>query len=641
MRAELLNKINSPNTELLESSKKNIKEWIDANFLPEWALKTIEQLINKKNWEELNDRFYKQLEFGTGGMRGRTIGKINTEEETGTLSKNKTPEHAAIGSNCLNDINIVRATIGLFKYSESYLKNQKPKLVIAHDMRHFSRHFCELAASTWTQLGGDAYIFDGPRSTPQLSFSVRYLKATAGIVITASHNPSHDNGYKVYFEDGAQIVSPHAEGIIKCVNQTQLSETKNFFKKQIEKVNILNSKADQAYLNTAKSVLLEADLLKKHTPKVVFTPIHGTGQVAAIPLMKSLGVEVIPVKSQLEMDPEFSTVKSPNPENAEALTLAIELAEKTGSEIVLATDPDADRMGVAIKNKKGKMQLLNGNQIGSILAQYRITKLREKGILKENSSAALIKTFVTTNLQEKIAIKNNLKIINTLTGFKWIGEKIKIYEEILQKKLTESGIEFNYDNSNLKERAELLQKHSTFYVFGGEESYGTLATDLIRDKDANIAVILFCELAAELRKQNISFIDYLNQIYLEYGFYKEDLLTILHEGASGSKKIQNILESYRKSPPIKIGDFEIESIQDFGVDKILDADRKQIPKQDFFYIHLKNGYSFAVRGSGTEPKIKFYLFANEKISKASSLEIAEKKCRYPIKRTQKSYRTRR
>lgn len=615
---------------LLDSTLENIKSWLEAGFLPSWAETAIAELVEDEAWEELNDRFYKQLAFGTGGMRGRTIGKIGAEAEVGESSSQGTPAHPAVGTNCLNDFNVIRATIGLFRYTKGYLQAEGrgyelPRLVIAHDVRHFSRHFCELCASVWTQLGGQAFIFDGPRSTPQLSFTVRHLGATAGIVITASHNPSHDNGYKVYFEDGAQIVSPHAEGIIKEVNTVSLDELPSFFAIDLAKTTVLEASVDASYQEALRSLLLEPEILKKEAPRVVFTPIHGTGRVAAVPLMESVGVDVVSVPEQSVMDPRFPTVASPNPENPEALEMALKKADEVGAGLVLATDPDADRMGVAVRGKSGEMELLNGNQIGSLLAEYRIVQLKARGILPEagTQSAALIKTFVTTPLQEAIAEAHGLKLINTLTGFKWIGEKLKIYEDELRAALLkEEGIAVDYDGCTAHKRAELLQRYSTFYVFGGEESYGTLAGNCVRDKDANAAAILFCELAAVLKSQGKSFSEYLDELYLKYGYYQEGLFTLLYEGASGSLKIEKILASYRANPPQAIAGMKVESFEDFGRDVIHDADGKQIPPQDFYRIHLEGGYSYAVRGSGTEPKVKFYLFGNEPVAGVAQLDAA-------------------
>ncbi len=612
---------------VLQSTADNVILWVEGNFLPDWALQSIEELISKEAWEELNDRFYKNMEFGTGGIRGRTIGKVTAAGETGTLSEQGTPEHPAIGSNVLNDFNVIRATIGLFNYTKHYLDSNEifdtPKLVIAHDVRHFSRYFCELAASTWTRLGGIAMIFDGPRSTPHLSFSVRKLGATAGIVITASHNPPHDNGFKAYFSDGAQVVEPHASGIVEQVGLVRLAETAKHLELNLDKVITLPASIDEAYYDSVMDVALDKALFEKSDVKVVFSPIHGTGGIASIPVLQRLGIAVDVVEAQNDFDPKFASVKSPNPENAEALAMSIERAESTGADVVIATDPDCDRMGVAVRDSEGKMQLLTGNQIGSVMAEYRIVQMKEQGILPPGGTdrAALVKTFVTTPLQDTIGEAHGLKVINTLTGFKWIGEKIADYEKQLQSQLKEQhGYQIDYDNTDYLKRADLLQEHSTFYVFGGEESYGYLGSDAVRDKDGNAAVVMFCEIASYLKSQGKTFLDYLDSLYCKYGYFFETLGNVYYEGAAGAQKIKNILESYRSNAPKDIGGIAVTEMKDFGVDVFTDADGKTIPKQDFYFLTLANGYKYAVRGSGTEPKIKFYLFGHEEVTEPSELE---------------------
>lgn len=605
---------------LLESTVVNLKQWASADFLPNWAGASIVELVENGEWDELNDRFYQNLAFGTGGIRGRTIGNVPASAETGTLSAIGSPEHAAVGSNVLNDFNLVRATIGLFRYVEQYLKDSGsydlPRFVIAHDVRHFSRHFCELAASTWCKLGGQALIFEGPRSTPQLSFAVRQNKATCGAVITASHNPSHDNGFKVYFDDGAQVVSPHAEGIVDLVNLVELSEVPAFLDVDLASVISLGAKDDAAYLDVLKEMVIDSEVMEKQAPRIVFSPIHGTGAISSVPALKELGVEVIEVPEQMVQDPRFPTVKSPNPENAEALAMAIAKANEVGADVVLATDPDADRMGVAVRDRSGEMVLLTGNQIGTIMAEYRISVLKDAEIIPEDGgeNTVLIKTFVTSPMQEAVADWHGLKTINTLTGFKWIGAKLAGYEAQMKAKLMEEeGTAVDYDACDIWTRADLLLDYSTYFVFGGEESYGYLASDKVRDKDANAAVVMFCEVAAYLKAQEMTFPEFLDSLYLQHGYYEEKTINIYYEGAAGSQKIKNILESYRSDAPKTFGDVSVSGFTDFGKDEIIDADGDKIPPQDFYFLELSNGYSFAVRGSGTEPKIKFYVFGRSDV----------------------------
>ena len=604
---------------LLESTVVNLKKWASADFLPEWAGASIVELVENSEWDELNDRFYQNLAFGTGGIRGRTIGSVPAAAETGTLSEMGSPEHAAVGSNVLNDFNLVRATIGLFRYTKQYLKESGsydlPRFVIAHDVRHFSRHFCELAASTWCKLGGQALIFEGPRSTPQLSFAVRQNNATCGAVITASHNPPHDNGFKVYFDDGAQVVSPHAEGIVDLVNLVELSEVPAFLDIDLEPVISLGAADDAAYLELLKEMVIDNEVMQEEAPQIVFSPIHGTGAISSVPALKALGVKVIEVPEQMVQDARFPTVKSPNPENAEALAMAIAKANEVGADVVVATDPDADRMGVAVRDRSGEMVLLTGNQIGTIMAEYRISVLKDAEVIPEDGgdNTVLIKTFVTSPMQEAVADWHGLKTINTLTGFKWIGEKLAGYEAQMKARLLEEGTAVDYDACDIWTRADLLLDYSTYFVFGGEESYGYLATDKLRDKDANAAVIMFCEVAAYLKAQEMTFPEFLDSLYLQHGYYEEKTINIYYEGAAGSQKIKNILESYRSAAPNAFGDVKVSGFTDFGKDEIIDADGQKIPPQDFYFLELSNGYSFAVRGSGTEPKIKFYVFGRSEV----------------------------
>ena len=611
--------------ELFESSAVNISYWLESDFMPVWVKASIEELINENAWEELNDRFYRNLAFGTGGMRGRTIGRISTcyELEEGEV---KRPLRPAVGTNVLNDFTIIKATIGLYHYVSEYLKSKEsidiPRFVIAHDVRYFSRHFCELCASTWTQLGGQAIIFEDARSTPQLSFSVRHYNAHCGAVLTASHNPYHDNGFKVYFDDGAQVVAPHAESIVDAVNAVDLSATIPFLEKCLEGVNTLDESADEAYKNLLKEVLSNEVSVDANLLKVVFSPIHGTGAIISVPLLKEMGIDVHSVEEQDIMDSAFSTVNSPNPENASALKMALDKAEFVGADVVIATDPAADRMGVAVRDAEGSMKLLSGNQVGSLLADYRIKTLKERKILPEDGSknAALIKTFVTTPMQDEIGKAHGLKVVNTLTGFKWIGKKLANYEAEMADKYKEAeGIDINYDTTDPDVRADIMMDYSTFFVCGGEESYGYLNHDVVRDKDANAAAILFAEMAAYYKSENLTVMEALDRLYLEHGFFAERMINIYYEGAIGAKKIANILKSYRDNPPKNFGDIKVNSVKDFGVSDIYDEDGEMISKQDFFFLECSNGYSFAVRGSGTEPKIKFYVFAQKSLSDGRQL----------------------
>jgi phosphoglucomutase len=618
--------------ELHDEAAANLRVWLEGGFLSLASNEALKELLESGNAEELNNRFYKKIAFGTGGLRGRTIGATPTKGEKGDMDETGVPAFPAVGSNMLNEYTVIRATIGLFEFSRKHLETQGkgeiPKLVIAHDVRHFSRFFCELSASIWTTCGGKAFIFDGPRSTPHLSFAVRYLGATCGIVITASHNPPHDNGYKAYFTDGGQLVPPNDQSVIDEVENVSFDGLQKYLKIDLDKVSTLGPELDEAYVNAVVETVIDPGAFANSGLRVVFTPIHGTGAISTLPALDRLGVEPSLVESQMIQDSNFPTVKSPNPENAEALSLATALSEEIGVDILLATDPDCDRMGVAAADSDGKMILVTGNQIGAMLADYRIRKLKKMGWIPEGGteSAALIKTFVTSPLQDAIAKGHGIKCINTLTGFKWIGEKLHLYEQAatLAHKL-ETGEELDYDSLSQKERSKLLQKHSTFYVFGGEESYGYLPTDAVRDKDGNAASVIFCELAASLKKEGSTILEYLDSLYLQHGYFLETLGQIVYEGAAGAAKIARILETYRSSPPKEFLGSKVERFIDFGRETVNDPDRKEIPKQDLYFIELENGYRYAVRGSGTEPKIKFYLFGNDAVAEKSELKATKAK----------------
>jgi phosphoglucomutase len=624
--------------QLLPSTVENLTAWLDAG-LPEWAIAAINELVARGAWGEINDRFYRYLEFGTGGMRGRTIAVVAASSETGQPDPLGTPAHAAAGSNLMNDFTVVRATIGLYRYVRGFLaradRYDAPKLVIAHDVRHFSRHFCELAASTWSRLGGVAFIFGGPRSTPQLSFSVRWLKAHCGVVITASHNPPHDNGFKAYFEDGAQVVTPHDQGIIDEVNAVPLKDLPAFLAKDLDRIITLGRPADDAYLAAGMLAALDPGVFKRRKFAVVYTNIHGTGGVATVPLLAHAGVAVTEVPEQVAFDPRFPTVKSPNPENAAALAMAVELAGKNGADVVLATDPDADRMGAAVRSREGKMVLLTGNQIGALLADYRLTRNKELGRIPPHGSprVALIKTFVTTPLQDAIGAGHGVKVINTLTGFKWIAAKLRGYEEQLKGALLAAeGLAVDYDALPLATRARLHGERGTFFVFGTEESYGYLPNDLVRDKDGNAACLMFAELCAWVKDRGLTVPEYLDELYLRHGYFLEGVINIYYEGATGAAKIRRILETYRTDPPRTLGEITVTKFQDFGRQTLHDADGDEIPKQDLYFVSLANGYSYAGRGSGTEPKMKFYIFARSPVSGAAELPPVKARVKEELER---------
>jgi phosphoglucomutase len=596
--------------QLMESAAKNIRALLEG-APSDLYLRAVDELVNSREWSELNDRFYRTLAFGTGGLRGRTIGKIVTLAERGEALPNEQPEFPCVGTNAMNFFNINRATQGLVSYLHDWKGREKisakPKIVIAHDPRFFSKEFAELAAKVASENGCDAFVFEGPRSVPELSFAVRYLRAGAGVVITASHNPPYDNGYKVYFGDGAQVIEPHASGIIANVNAIVSEAYKPLAKDRQGEITILGKDIDEAYMQRLESLVLDPGVVRAtKSLRIIYTPLHGTGSVIMKPMLIRLGFNFKVVPEQDHFDGRFPTVKSPNPENAEALTMAIDLAEKEGADVVVATDPDCDRMGAAVRAGDGKMKLLTGNQIGSLIAWYRTRTLFDKGVLDERnaSRSVIIKTFVTTDLQKAIAEHYGLRCIETLTGFKYIGAKLGKYERAIPQQLRQ-----NYVGLSEDETRKLLLEHSSFYVFGGEESYGYSGADFVRDKDGNGAVIMFCEVAAYAKAHGKTVDELLDDIYSEFGYFAEKNGSLVFEGAEGATKIAGLIKSYATDPFSEVLGSKVASIRNFETDEIKDAEGDQIPKEKMLMFELQDGTRIAVRPSGTEPKIKYYLFA--------------------------------
>ncbi|HEX5175729.1 MAG TPA: phospho-sugar mutase [Chthoniobacteraceae bacterium] len=596
---------------LLESSAANIGQ-VRASSNSPVVSQSIAELVEKADWTELNDRFYRSLAFGTGGIRGRTIGKVVTAAERGAPNELGRPEFPCVGSNAMNFDSVSRATQGLVDYLRDWFAREKlsgrPKLVIAHDPRFFSNDFTKLAAGIAAKNGCDACIFDGPRSTPELSFAVRYLRASAGVVITASHNPPHDNGYKVYFSDGAQVIEPHASGIIARVNSAG-APPGNIARGEII---TLGREIDEAYMARLETLVLDPALVRaQHDLRIVYSPIHGTGAVIIKPMLKRLGFTFDVVEEQDRFDGRFPTVESPNPENAEALQLGIELAKKKHADLLIATDPDCDRMGVAVRSADGKMKLLTGNQIGSLLAYYRAKTFFDRGVLNaENASrGVIIKTFVTTDLQKAIAEKFGLRCVETLTGFKYIGAKLEKYERAVPLAAGE-----DYRDLSEEETRRLRLAYSSFYIFGGEESYGYSGADFVRDKDANGASIMFCEVAAYARSLGLTIDGLLDQVYAQCGYYLEKNGSLTFEGAEGAAKIQRLLATYVSNPPHEMLGSKVTDVQNFENDVIRDVEGDEIPREKMFIFELADKTRVAVRGSGTEPKIKYYLFAQRRPS---------------------------
>ena len=611
------------NGKLLESAARNIRALLEGAPSDVYAC-AVHELITAGEWIELNDRFYKTLEFGTGGLRGRTIGKSVTAAERGNTAHSVVatdrPQFPCVGTNAMNFYNVSRATQGLVAYINEWNTREKiekePRIVIAHDTRFFSTDFTELTAKVAAENGCDAFVFNGPRSTPELSFAVRHLEASAGIVVTASHNPPHDNGYKVYFADGGQVVEPHASGIIAKVNAVARETYQPLPNDRQGKIVTLGPEIDKAYLQRLESLIVDRSVIRDaKLLQIIFTPLHGTGGVTLKPLLERLGFTFQVVKQQEQFDPRFATVKSPNPENAEALTMGIQLAEQTNADIVIATDPDCDRLGVAVRSASGEMKLISGNQIGSLLAYYRIKKFFDVGILtNENAArAVIIKTFVTTDLQKVIAEHYGVRCVETLTGFKYFAAKLEKYERALPKEIRKK-----YRQMPEAESRAARLKHSSFYVFGSEESYGYSGADFVRDKDANAGALMFCEMAAYAKSRGQTVDQLLDEIFATFGYFAEKNGSLYFEGAEGANKIEHLLESYAMSPPREILGTKLTSIRNFETDTIRDVEGDEIPKQKMSIFELADGARIAVRGSGTEPKIKYYLFAQRRPGKRRS-----------------------
>jgi len=613
-------------SQLMESAAKNIRALL-AGTSSDFYLRVVDELVATAKWSELNDRFYQTLVFGTGGLRGRTIGKIVTTAERGNSPENERPQFPCVGTNAMNSFNISRSTQGLVAYLQDFVgstesRPTRPKIVIAHDPRFFSNEFTELAAKVASENGCDACVFDGPRSVPELSFAVRHLKANAGVVITASHNPPYDNGYKVYFSDGAQVIDPHASGIITKVNAITSETFASLPKDRQGKITMIGKEIDDAYMHRLETLILDPQMIREaKSLRIIYTPLHGTGSVIIKPMLKRLGFNFAVVPEQDRFDGRFPTVKSPNPENSEALTMAINLAQEENADLVVATDPDCDRMGAAVREQHaadtaattdGKMKLLTGNQIGSIIAYYRTKTLFDKGVLnKENASrAVIIKTFVTTDLQKAIAEHYGLRCVETLTGFKYIGAKLGKYEHAIPEELRQ-----NYVDLTEEETRRLRLDHSSFYVFGGEESYGYSGADFVRDKDGNGAVIMFCEVAAYAKWRGQTVGQLLDEIFSMFGYFVEKNGSLVFEGAEGADKIARLVKSYASDPFAEMFGSKVTSVRNFGNETIKDVEGDAIPREKMLIFELEDGTRIAVRPSGTEPKIKYYLFAQRRPQK--------------------------
>ncbi len=543
-----------------------IKEWLGDDYDKDTQLE-INKLVQQNNEAELTDRFYKELDFGTGGLRG-VIGA---------------------GTNRMNIYTVGKSAQGIANYITKNEKDYSKGIVIAYDSRNFSDIFALRSGLIFAANGIKAYIFSSLRPTPILSFAIRRLNAIAGIVVTASHNPPEYNGYKVYYKDGGQVLPPHDVGIIDEVRAIKsMSEVKSISEKEAINKSLLSyidKEVDEAYYKRALSLSINRDTVKQMSDKlkIVFTPLHGASNIAVRELLKRWGFNnVYVVKEQEEPDGNFPTVSYPNPEESKALELAIKLAKTNDSDIVLATDPDGDRVGTAIKHKNDFI-LLNGNQVGVIITYYLLSQYKAHGRLPKDSF--VVKTIVSTDLTSAICDDFNVHQFEVLTGFKYIAEKIYQYHD--------------------------LENKSKEYIFGFEESYGYLLGDFVRDKDAVSTCAIIAEVAALCKNKGITLIDYLDEIYKKYGFYLEGLRSLTLKGKEGVEQIQKIITHFRDSPPDRINNSKVIRIRDVYLGKTTDLTNGKeepldLPKSNVLTFYLEDNSKVTIRPSGTEPKIKFY-----------------------------------
>ena len=556
---------------MAETVNSNVLSWMESNIDKTSKDEIIKML--QENETELLDSFYKKLEFGTGGMRGKM----------------------GIGSNRINKYTIGLATQGFSNYLKVNYKNFKEiKIVIAYDSRNNSKEYARIAAEVLSANDIFVFLFDDMRPTPELSFSIRSLNAQGGIVITASHNPKEYNGYKVYWDDGAQIVAPHDKNIIEEVNKLSLNDINFDFKE--EKISIIGEDIDSIYLAELKNISFR-DSIEEEDIKILYTPIHGTGIKLLPNAMKIFGFKNFEVfEAQATPDGNFPTVKSPNPENKETLEMVIAEAKTKNSDLILATDPDADRVGVGINKGNGEFYLLNGNQTGSILTYFILNVLKQKNKLFKDDY--IVKTIVTTDLISQIAAKFDVKCENVLTGFKYIAQLIR--EKVGEK-----------------------------FLGGFEESYGYLFSDFVRDKDAIMSSIVIAEAYAWAKNQGKSLWDILMDIYIEYGYYKEKLVNIQKEGQKGQEEIQTIMQNLRDDAPALINDTNVIIISDYltGIESNLfngTQNKINLPSSNVLQFTLEDGSKITIRPSGTEPKIKYYFSVNEKLPSKEKYDEVDK-----------------
>jgi len=545
--------------------KERVTVWLEGNYDDETkrALKT---LVDEEKWDDLSDAFYRDLEFGTGGLRGIM----------------------GIGTNRMNKYTIGAATQGLSNYLKSVYTDEQIKVVIAHDNRNNAIPFAQIVADVFTANGIYVYFFDGLRPTPELSFAIRKLKCHSGIMLTASHNPKEYSGYKAYWKDGGQVVAPHDKNIIKEVKKIDSVDKINFTPNP-DLIEIIGDEMDKAFIETIKSISINPEVIQKqHDLSIVFSPIHGTAVKIVPDALRAVGfTNVQLVEEQCTIDGNFPTVVYPNPEEHEALSMAIEKAKKLDADLVMATDPDADRVGVAVKNNFGEFSLLNGNQVASLLIDYVLTSRKKSGL--QTSQDYIVKTIVTTYLIDKIAESKGVTCYNVLTGFKYIGAL-----------MTE------------------LEGKETF-IAGGEESYGYLIGDHVRDKDAVVSCTMIAEMTAYYASIGKSLFDALIDLYQQYGCYKEKLISVTKKGQKGAEEIKELMENFRDNPPHTIGGENVIIVKDYLKGESLNiengiASKMNFPASNVLQFETEKGSLISARPSGTEPKIKYYISVNRPLA---------------------------
>ena len=559
---------------VINEIRSKAEQWLGPEFNEETRNEVREML--DKDEKKLVDAFYQDLEFGTGGLRGIM----------------------GAGTNRMNIYTLGMATQGLSNYIIKQWGQSGISVAVAYDCRNNSRYFAETAANIFSANGFEVYLFESLRPTPELSFAIRHYKCQSGVVITASHNPPEYNGYKAYWNDGGQVVPPHDDGIIDEVRKIKsVSEIK--FEGNKEKIRIIGKETDDLFLQEVLKMRLNPDIIEKYSDiGIVFTPIHGSGVTMVPPALKLFGFKnIISVPEQDKVDGNFPTVRSPNPEEPDALKMAINKAIETGAELVMATDPDADRLGIAVKNNNGEFVLLNGNQTGVILTFYILSQYKERNKYKGNEY--IIKTIVTSDLLERIAEGFNVEYFNVLTGFKYFAELIRILEG--KKK----------------------------YIGGGEESYGYLPGDYVRDKDAVASCALVAEATAWAKSRGMSLYELLIDIYVKYGLYKEKLINIVRKGKEGADEIKTMMTGYRNDPPKTINNSKVVKIDDYETlisTNCITGTKTNINllRSDVLQFFLEDGTKISIRPSGTEPKIKFYFSVNTKLESSAKFGETEK-----------------